>query len=155
MTWVVVTTYRRRVSPGSNEARTGGMEMSVLRSSSALCVSFVQRKEADFFNNLYRGNPRSPSWDMKRLRAARHPMSYWTSLASLTWYISVMAEILSGFNLMPHLVMMYPRSLPRGTQKVHFSGFNLMLRRLRLVKVSSWSAMRLQLCHIFMMMSST
>jgi hypothetical protein len=55
MTWVVATTYRRRVSPGSSKAKTGGLEMSILRSSSALYVSFIQWEESDFFNNLYRG----------------------------------------------------------------------------------------------------
>jgi hypothetical protein len=50
---------------------------------------------------------------------------------------------------MPRLVMMYPRSLPRGTPKVHFSGFRLMLIRLRLVKVSSRLVMRLPPCRVF------
>jgi hypothetical protein len=61
MTWVVATTYRRRVSLGSGEARTGGLEMSILKSSSALYVSSVQRKESDFFNNLYMGARVSPT----------------------------------------------------------------------------------------------
>jgi hypothetical protein len=56
---------------------------------------------------------------------------------------------------MSRLVMMYPRSLPWETPKVHFSRFNLMLKRLRFLKVSSRSAMRLLLCQDFMMMSST
>jgi hypothetical protein len=58
MTWVVVTTYRRRVSLSSGEARTGGLVMSVLSLSSALCASSVQGKELDFFSNLYKGSPR-------------------------------------------------------------------------------------------------
>jgi hypothetical protein len=62
-------TYKRRVSPGSGEARTGGLEMSVFY------VSFVHRKESDNFNSLYRGSPRSPSWDTKRPRVVRHSMS--------------------------------------------------------------------------------
>jgi hypothetical protein len=66
-----------------------------------------------------------------------------------------MAEILLGFASIPRLVMMYPRSLPRETQKVHFSGFSLMLKCLRLAKVSSRSVMRLLLYRVFMMMSST
>jgi hypothetical protein len=52
MTWVVAATYKRRVSPGSGEARIGGLEMSVLKSSSAFYISSIQRKESDFFNNL-------------------------------------------------------------------------------------------------------
>jgi hypothetical protein len=66
-------------------------------------------------------------------------MSHWTSLTFLTWPISVIAEILSGFASMPCSVMMYPRSLPQGTLKVHFSRFSLMLKRLRFVKVASRS----------------
>jgi hypothetical protein len=54
-------TNRRRISPGSDEARTEGLEMSVWRSSSARCVLSIQWKELNFFNNLYRGSPRSPS----------------------------------------------------------------------------------------------
>jgi hypothetical protein len=118
-------TYRRRVSPGSGEARTGGLEMSILRSSSALCVSSIQRNESDFFYNLYRGSQRSPSQDMKWLRAVRQPMSHWMSLTLLTRSILAMAEFLSGFASMSGLVMMYPRSLPQLTPKVHFSGFSL------------------------------
>jgi hypothetical protein len=56
---------------------------------------------------------------------------------------------------MPCSVMMYPRSLPRGTLKVRFFGFNLMLNRQRLLKVSSWSEMRLSLFQDFVTMSST
>jgi hypothetical protein len=39
---VVVVTYRRRVSLGYGEAKTGGMEMRVLRLSSALYISSIQ-----------------------------------------------------------------------------------------------------------------
>jgi hypothetical protein len=66
-----------------------------------------------------------------------------------------MVEILLGFTLMPRSVMMYPRSLLIGTQKVHFSGFNLMLKCLMLLKVSSRSVMRLLLYWDFTMMSLT
>jgi hypothetical protein len=55
MTRLVVVTYRRRVSPGSNEVRTGGLEMSALRLLSTFYVLSDQRKESDVFNNLYRG----------------------------------------------------------------------------------------------------
>jgi hypothetical protein len=41
-------------------ARTGGLEMSALSLSSAFCISFVQRKQSDFFNTLYRGEPALP-----------------------------------------------------------------------------------------------
>jgi hypothetical protein len=41
MTLVVATMYRRRVSPGSGEARTDGLMISSLSSLSAFYVSFV------------------------------------------------------------------------------------------------------------------
>jgi hypothetical protein len=65
-----------------------------------------------------------------------------------------MAKILSGFSSMSCSIMKYPRSFPQGTQKVHFSGFNLMLKRRRLLKVSSRLEMRLQLFVNFIMMLS-
>jgi hypothetical protein len=43
--------------------------------------------ESNFFNNFYKGSAHSPSWDMKHLWAATHPMSHWTSLTFLTWPI--------------------------------------------------------------------
>jgi hypothetical protein len=73
----------------------------------------------------------------------------------LAWHISAIAKILSGFTSMPRSVMMYPRSLPRGTPNVHFFGFSLMLNRLRLLNVSSKSAMRLLLFQDFTTMLST
>jgi hypothetical protein len=75
-TWVVVATYRRRVSLGSDEVKTGGLVMSALSLSSVFYVSSIQWKESDFFNSLYKGSLRSPNQDMKQLRAARHPMSH-------------------------------------------------------------------------------
>jgi hypothetical protein len=54
------TTYMRRVSLGSGEARIRGLEMIALRSSRAFCVPCVQWKESGLFNNLKWGSPRSP-----------------------------------------------------------------------------------------------
>jgi hypothetical protein len=82
-------------------------------------------------------------------------MSHWTSLTFLTWPILVMAEILLGLASMPHTVMMCTKCLPWGTPKVHFSEFNLMLKHLRLLKVSSRSVMRLLLYLDFMLMLLT
>jgi hypothetical protein len=101
-----------KVSLGFGEAKIGSLEMRVLWSSSTFCALSDQPKESNFFNNLYMGSPCSPSQDTKQLRVVRHPMSCWTSLTFFTQPISVMAEILSGFASMPHLVMMYHRSLP-------------------------------------------
>jgi hypothetical protein len=73
----------------------------------------------------------------------------------LTGPISAIAEILSEFASMLCLVMMYPRSFPRGILKVHFSVFNLMLNYQRLLKFCSKSEMRLQFFRDFIMISLT
>jgi hypothetical protein len=64
-------------SPLGNPSRgeAVSMVMSILSLSSAFYISSVQQKELDFFNNLYRGSPSSPSRDTKRLRVVRYPMS--------------------------------------------------------------------------------
>jgi hypothetical protein len=46
-----------------------------LRESSASCASGVHVKWLDFFMSLYSGRLRSPSHAMKRLRAARQPVT--------------------------------------------------------------------------------
>jgi hypothetical protein len=56
--------WRTMVSPGSGEARTGSLVMSVLSLSSVFCVSSIQRKESNFFSNLYR-EPVTPSFKAK------------------------------------------------------------------------------------------
>jgi hypothetical protein len=48
-----------------------------------------------------------------------------------------------------------PQELALGTPKVHFFGFNFMVNRRRLLKVSSSSEMRLPLFQDFTKMSST
>jgi hypothetical protein len=65
------------------------------------------------------------------------------SLMFLIRPILAMVDILSGFTLIPHSIMMYPRSFPRGIPNVHFFGFSLMLNHRRLLRVSSKSEMRL------------
>jgi hypothetical protein len=64
-------------------------------------------------------------------------------------------EASQGFASMSCSVMMCPKNFPRGTPKVHFSVFRIMLNRLSLLKVSSRSVMRLLPFWDFMMMSST
>jgi hypothetical protein len=92
---------------------------------------------------------------MKWLRAVRHPISHWAPLTLLTWPILAMIEILLGFASMSCSVMMHPKSLPQGTPQVHFSRFNLMWKRLRLLRVSFRSAMRLVLYRDFTTMALT
>ena len=57
---------------------------------------------------------------MKRLRAARHPMTLCTPFKSLMGPMLVMAAIFSGLASMPRSETMNPKSMPRGTPKTHF-----------------------------------
>jgi hypothetical protein len=63
---------------------------------------------------------------MKRLRAARHPMTLYTPFKSLIGPMLVMAAIFSGLASMPRSETTNPRSMPRGTPKTHFSGLSFM-----------------------------
>jgi hypothetical protein len=72
----------------------------------------------------YRGKPFSPRREMKRLRAARHPMTLCIPFKSLIGPMLVMAAIFSGLALMPCSETMNPRSMPRGTPKTHFLGLS-------------------------------
>jgi hypothetical protein len=67
------------------------------------------------------GNPFLPRCKMKRLRAARHPMTLCTPFKPLMGPMLVMAAIFFGLASMPCSEMMNPRSMPRGTLKAHFS----------------------------------
>jgi hypothetical protein len=79
---------------------------------------------------------------MKRLRAARHPMTLCTPLKSLMGPMLVMAAIFSGLASMPRLGMMNPKSMPRGTLKTYFSGLGLtpFASLMNPAAVSSWSS---------------
>jgi hypothetical protein len=82
-------------------SRSGGTKMGTLvrsafkspRASSALGV---QVKRSVFLKRRYKGRPLSPRHEMKRLRAARHPMTLCTPFKSLIGPMLVMAVIFSG-----------------------------------------------------------
>jgi hypothetical protein len=61
---------------------------------------------------------------MKRLKAARHPNTFWTPLRPRIRPIRSRAATFSGLASMPRWETMYSKSMPRGTPKTHFSGFN-------------------------------
>jgi hypothetical protein len=61
----------------------GALERSFLRFSRASSASGVQAKRSVFLKKRYRDRPFSPSREMKRFRAARHPMTRRTPLTSL------------------------------------------------------------------------
>ena len=67
----------------------------------------------------------------------------------------MMVENFSGLASIPRSETMNPRSMPRGTPKIHFSGFSLIPLALRHQKVSSRSATRPLAFLDLTMMSST
>ena len=82
---------------------------------------------------------------MKRLSAARHPLTCYTPFMFWIGPILVMAEIFYGLALMPCSEMMKPSSMPLGTPKTHFLGLSLILFAQSFAKVCSrlatrWSA---------------
>jgi len=56
--------------------RTGGEVRKVLSWVNAASASSVQENYSDAFKSLRKGRPFSPSLEMKRLRAAIHPVSF-------------------------------------------------------------------------------
>ena len=69
------------------------------------------------FRSLKKGNPRSPSLDKNRFKAAMQPVSFWTSLMVAGASMAMMALIFSGLASIPRLLMMNPSSFPEGTPK--------------------------------------
>jgi hypothetical protein len=58
-------------------------------------------KRSAFLKRRYKGNPLSPRRKMKRLRAARHPITLCTPFKSLMGPMLVMATIFFGLASMP------------------------------------------------------
>jgi hypothetical protein len=92
---------------------------------------------------------------MKRVRAARHPMTLCTPFKSLMGPMLVMAAIFFGLASMPRSETMNPRSMPRGTPKTHFSGLSFTPFALRHLNVTSRSVRRLKAFLVLTTMSLT
>jgi len=92
---------------------------------------------------------------MKRLRAARQPMTFCTPFRSRMGPIRVMAETFSGLGSMPHWEMMKPKSMPRGTPNTHFSRLSFTPLAQRQSNAILRSATRLSAFLDFTTMSST
>ena len=126
-TWVVVATYRSRGSAGRGGTRIVAVVSVLFRLSRASSASIDQVKRLAFLRSLYNGNAFSPSLEVKRLSAARQLVTFCTPLTSQIGPILATAETFLGLALMPRWEMMYPRSMPRGTPKTHFSGLSFIL----------------------------
>jgi hypothetical protein len=135
--------------------KMGALVRSAFKFPRASLALGVHVKRSAFLKRRYKGNPFSPRREMKRLRAARHPMTLCTPFKSLMGPMLVMAAIFSGLASMPHLETMNPRSMPRGTSKTHFSGLSFTLFAFRHLNVTSRSERRSEAFLVLTMMSST
>src|SRR6185312_15461987 len=68
--------YRNNGSPGSGATNTGSEVRCCFSSWKACSASSVQENGPDLLNSLKKGRALSASLDMKRLRAARDPVSF-------------------------------------------------------------------------------
>jgi hypothetical protein len=85
------------------------------------------------------------SLEMSLLRAAIHPVNFYTSRMLSGEVIFMIADTLSGLGPIPCRETIYPSSFPEGTPNIYFSRFNLMLNFLRLSKVKDESFIFLSL----------
>jgi hypothetical protein len=98
----------------------GALVRNTFRFPRASLASGVQVKRSVFLKRRYRGRPLSPRHEMKRLRAARHPMTLCTPFKSLIGPMLVTTAIFFGLASMPRSETMNPRSMPRGILGVKF-----------------------------------
>ena len=84
----------------------GGFVKNDLSCSKAVLASSDQEKHSETLSSLKNGSPFSPRRDIKRLRAAMHPVSFCISFTHVGHFILVMAETLSGLGLIPRALMM-------------------------------------------------
>jgi hypothetical protein len=102
----------------------------------AASASFDQTNFSEALSNLKKGRPFSPSHEIKWLKAAMHPVSFWISLTFLGGYISRIAFTFVGLGRMPSWLTTLPSKIPDGTPKMHFFGLSFHWYLLRAVKVS-------------------
>src|SRR4051812_26607486 len=85
---------------------------------------------------------------MNQLRAAKQPVSFWTSCTHTGRFIQSMAPTFSGLASIPRSETRKPSNFPPGTPNVHFDGLSLISYLLRLAKVSARSISRSEPFHI-------
>ena len=83
-----------------------GLVKNNLSCSKAVSASSNQEKRSEALRSLKKGSPFSPRHDMKRLKAAMQPISFYISLMHVGHFMLVMVETLLGLGLMPHALMM-------------------------------------------------
>jgi hypothetical protein len=108
----------------------GAFVRSAFRFPRASSASGVQVKHSAFLKRRYRGRPLSLRREMKRLRAARHPVTLCTPFKSLMGPMLVMAAIFSGLASMPRSETMNPKKHASGDTedallRIEFYAFGL------------------------------
>jgi hypothetical protein len=83
----------------------------------------------------------TPSHEMNLIKAAIHPINFWTSWRLLGGFIFVIADTFSGLGSVLRWETIYQSNFSEGTPNAHFSGFNFILNFLRVSKVSARSEM--------------
>jgi hypothetical protein len=107
------------------------------------------------FSNLKKGSPFSPSRDMKLLRVAMQPVSFYTSLTHHGGPISVIAWICLVLASIPRWLTKNPSSYPDGTLNTHLFAFNFHFYFFRFLKVYLKSSISVSRFFVFTTMSST
>jgi hypothetical protein len=112
-------------------------------------------KGLDFHRSLKNGRARSASLETNWLSAARHPMSFCTSLIWVGGRIAAIVLTFSGLASIPRYETRKPRSLPTVTTNMHLSRFSLVRVRRNLSKTKARLSHR-DACDLTLtMMSST
>ena len=84
----------------------GGFVKNNLSCSKAILASSDQEKHSEALSSLKNGRPFLLRRDIKRLRAAMHPMRFCISFMQVGCFILVMEETLSGLGSMPRVLTM-------------------------------------------------
>ena len=129
------------------------MTRYVFKSWKALWHSSVHSNA--FFRTLKNGKHLSVALETNLLRAATRPVRDCTSLIFCGGFISRIALIFSGLASIPLCETMNPRNFPEATPKAHLLGFNFILYRLSVLKVSCKSSKCLPSSKLFTNISST
>ena len=132
-TWFVAAMYYSMGSLVFGVVRTRFVAKCAFISSSPAVATSVHLKCWVRRRRRKRGSAFSPNREIKRLKVAMHPASFWICLRSVGIANCDRARIFAGFASIPLLEKMKPSNFSEGTPKTHFSGFSLMsyVRRLR------------------------
>jgi hypothetical protein len=114
-----------------------------------------QANGSDFRRSLKNGSALSANLEMKRLRAASDPVSFWMSLTQASGLITSIALIFFGLASMPRYQTRKPSNFPAETPKMHFSGFSLVRVARSLPKTRARSSIIADLSLVLTTMSST